>query len=567
MNIEIFFGAFQHHGGMALPILLFAVVSFVLAVFLTPRVAAVAERFDLLDKPSARKVHSLAIPRIGGVAIFLSFNLALLGGLLVGPVREQIAGDGSLLFIFAGGAIAFALGFYDDVRRLGPKVKFAVQIVAACFAYFGGIGIHHLGLPGLGLVQLGWLSLPVTVFWVLLVINAINLIDGLDGLAAGVSFFVYSALLALNILQGNTPLAIVLATMVGALLGFLVFNFNPASIFMGDSGSYFLGYMLATLSIFGSFKSHTAFTFLVPVVALGLPLLDTVWATCRRFLVGRKLFYPDSDHFHHRLLKLGYSHRRAVLVLYAITILLCALAFIPVVASDHAIGLLLFGLAAFIILFIRKLGYLNFLHKNAFLSWLSDVIDATGINRDRRVFFAYQLAILESDNMENLWERILASSRHLELDYVKMQLGGQGYDFKKFDDFVWHADETSQKLEELYSRNRLYMRFPLECNGKSFGVLIISKKDFSSARSHAQTLWRLEFLRRTLSTALHNFQAVPVFELLDRRSQGRVGDRGMHQVKEQLIKEIGERRSKAPKADQGGRQSGRNDVGANLAWG
>ncbi|MDP2104512.1 MAG: MraY family glycosyltransferase, partial [Desulfobulbaceae bacterium] len=295
---------------MIVPVMSLSILSFIFALVVTPRVAALAERFDLLDKPSARKVHNIAIPRIGGIAIFLAFSLSLFTALFFENFKTQLLDNNEIIYLFAGGILSLLLGLYDDIKQLGPKVKFAVQTGIAIFAFLGGIKIRLIGLPLLGPVYFGWLELPVTILWMLLVINAINLIDGLDGLAAGVSFFICIVLLAVAISHELLLVAIALACLSGSLLGFLVFNFNPASIFMGDSGSYFIGYMLASLSIAGSIKSHTAVTFLIPIIAMGVPLLDTVWATTRRFIFGQELFQPDKDHFHHRLMRKGFSHKR-----------------------------------------------------------------------------------------------------------------------------------------------------------------------------------------------------------------------------------------------------------------
>lgn len=515
-------------------------LAFVLAVAVTPRVAALAERFDLLDRPSARKVHSIAIPRIGGIAIFLSFCFTFLGGLFCNDVLALVRSNPEILYLFAGGLLAFLLGFYDDVKQLGPAVKFGVQILAALAAYKGGIKIVHVGLPLLGSIDLGWASLPVTVFWVLLVINAINLIDGLDGLAAGVSFFVCMVLLAVMLIHHNYLVAVVLACLAGSLLGFLVYNFNPASIFMGDSGSYFLGYMLASLSIFGSMKSHAAFTFLISIIALGVPLLDTVWATVRRFLMGQKLFYPDRNHFHHRLLLMGYSHRRAVVVLYGVTIVLGAIALLSVNVSDPLSAFLLGLLGILVVIFIQRLGYLNFLGIRSFLLWVNDLVNTIGLNRDRRMFLAHQLAIAEAEDMPAFWSRVAEAAKFLGLDYIEMHLGGEEAQFTK-NDYVWHSLEGEKAKEELYSSHRLYMRFPLKYDQQHYGVLKASKKDFTSAREHSQTLWRLEFLRRTLSSALSDFREKPTFELRDRRTVP-LGDRRVHALKGELLSLDSDRR-------------------------
>lgn len=527
---------------MIAPVISLSILSFLLALFVTPRVAALAERFDLLDKPSARKVHSIAIPRIGGLAIFLAFSLSLFVSLFFDGIRTQLLANDEIVYLFAGGLLAFLLGFYDDIKQLGPKVKFAVQIGIAIFAYLGGIKIKLTTLPLLGVIQFGWMDLPITIFWMLLVINAINLIDGLDGLAAGVSFFVCIVLLAVALFHGKVYMvAIALACLSGSLLGFLVFNFNPASIFMGDSGSYFLGYMLATLSIVGSIKSHTAFTFLIPIIAMGVPLLDTVWATVRRFIFGQKLFHPDKDHFHHRLMKKGYSHKRTVAILYAITICLGGLALLTINIRDKFSASFLGILGILIIVFVRKLGYLDFLGLKSFLMWVNDLTNVTGINRDRRVFLAYQLAIAEAENMDTFWERIVASAQHLGLDYIEMQIGGEDANFKKFNDYVWHTLNEDEISDSLYSRHRLYIRFPLKCEHHHYGVLKVSKKHSNSVKDNSQTLWRLEFLRRTLSSTLHEFKQNPKYGLQDRRVP--VGDRRIHTVKDELLDALDDRRN------------------------
>lgn len=520
-----------------------SILSFIFALVVTPRVAALAERFDLLDKPSARKVHNIAIPRIGGIAIFLAFSLSLFTALFFENFKTQLLDNNEIIYLFAGGILSLLLGLYDDIKQLGPKVKFAVQTGIAIFAFLGGIKIRLIGLPLLGPVYFGWLELPVTILWMLLVINAINLIDGLDGLAAGVSFFICIVLLAVAISHELLLVAIALACLSGSLLGFLVFNFNPASIFMGDSGSYFIGYMLASLSIAGSIKSHTAVTFLIPIIAMGVPLLDTVWATTRRFIFGQELFQPDKDHFHHRLMRKGFSHKRTVAILYAITICLGGLALLTVNVRDRYSAIFLGILGILVVIFVRKLGYLDFLGLKSFLMWINDLTNVIGINRDRRVFLAYQLGISEAENMDAFWERIVASAQHLGLDYIEMQLGGKDAKFKKFNDYVWHSLNDDDVKEELYSKHRLYIRFPLNCKDHHYGILKISKKYSNSVRNQSQILWRLEFLRRTLSNTLHEFKKYPKYGLHDRRVP--IEDRRLHEVKDQFLNGLDERRKDA----------------------
>lgn len=215
--------------------------------------------------------------------------------------------------------------------------------------------------------------------------------------------------------------------MAGATLGFLRYNFNPASVFLGDGGSYFLGYMLATLNMVGSIKSHAALIILIPMIALGVPLMDTFWATARRFILGQRLFRPDNDHFHHRLLRLGYTHRRAVLVLYGITIGMGLLSLLLVHAHDDQAALLLLLVGVTIIFGIRKLGYLKYLAVDKIVSWVEDISDELGIKRDRRKFLACEMAISESKNMDEFWSRVVSAGQLLKLDYLELRLGTDGH--------------------------------------------------------------------------------------------------------------------------------------------
>lgn len=311
----------------------------------------------IVDMPSERKVHLAPIPRAGGAAVYLSFYLAFIPMLFL---RTQILDflfvDFRLVYVVAGGSLIFGVGIIDDIRGVKARTKLLVQILAALVVYMGGIQISILTLPMLDFMRLGWLSLPATVLWVLLVVNAINLIDGLDGLAAGVTFFVTMLLIILCVLGERFEVAVMLTALAGATLGFLRYNFNPASIFLGDSGSYFLGYMLAVLSMLGSIKGHAAVAILIPMIALGIPLMDTVWSSIRRFILGRRIFNPDRDHFHHRLLRKGYSHRNAVMILYGFTVFLGVISLIMVHTRDDRSALLLLLVGAAIIFGIRKLG-------------------------------------------------------------------------------------------------------------------------------------------------------------------------------------------------------------------
>ena len=464
----------------------------------------VSRKYGLLDIPSERKIHAHPVPRTGGLAIYVAFYLCFVPALFYKTeIIDLILQEPRILYLILGASVAFGLGLWDDIKRLHPTLKLSVQVLAALIAYAGGIRIDGISLTGASVWPLGWLSLPATVFWVIFVINAINLTDGLDGLAAGVSFFVSIILLVFCVLGERFLTAIGFAALAGATLGFLRYNFNPASIFMGDSGSYFLGYMLATLSILGSIKGQAAATMLIPVIALGLPLMDTVWSTVRRFILGQRLFGPDRDHIHHRLLKLGLTQRRTVLVLYGITIVLGLVSIIFIHARDERAALLLLLVGVTMIFGIRKLGYLSYLSVGRMIRWVGDVSDELGINQDRRRFLGCQIEISQSTDMDEFWLKVVSAVQLMELDYLELKLEPKVYTSRASKTYHWNSGKRKMKLSSLDPNKTMYTSLPLEDGNDKFGALILAKKIDASSEHSNHTLQRIEHLRRTVTETLH----------------------------------------------------------------
>ena len=237
-------------------ILITFIFALILSLALTPVAKKLGVRFGSIDVPDERKVHSKPIPRCGGIAIFLAFILTLvISALFMTEVSNKLILHRKTAFFLLGALMVFGVGLFDDFHRLSPRVKFLFQIIAASVAFWGGLRIESFSFFGLGL-HFATLSYVVTVFWFVLFINAVNLIDGLDGLAAGIAFFTATVLVILSVLRGEYLIGMLFAVLSGTCLGFLRYNFNPASIFMGDGGSYFLGYAIAGLSIMGSIKSQ-----------------------------------------------------------------------------------------------------------------------------------------------------------------------------------------------------------------------------------------------------------------------------------------------------------------------
>lgn len=289
--------------------LLMAAIAMVLSFAMTPLVRKLAFAVGAVDKPNARKVHARIMPRMGGLAIFLGF---------VGAVLYAVDPTPKIIGLLVGVTIIVAIGVIDDLKEISPKVKLLGQIAAAAVVMYSGVMVKLITNPfGPGVIDLGIFSIPVTLLWIVGVTNAVNLIDGLDGLAAGISA-IASVTLGVVAFQ-NDPLITLLAfILAGSILGFMPFNFNPAKIFMGDSGSLFLGYTLAVLSIMGLAKSATALAVVIPVLVLGVPILDTAFAIFRRWSNQQPIFQPDKAHLHHCFLANGLSHRQTVLAIWAI---------------------------------------------------------------------------------------------------------------------------------------------------------------------------------------------------------------------------------------------------------
>lgn len=308
-----------------------------------------------------RHVHINSVPRLGGIAIFASFT-TIAGVALLFSRWTGLAMDiplRTIECIFAAVVLIFLLGLYDDVRPVAPQWKFGIQALAAVVLYSGGIGVHQLDLFPVGVALGHLLSLPLTVLWVLLITNAFNLIDGLDGLAAGSALFSAVVVFVTSLRAHNVTVTLLAVALGGVILGFLRFNFHPASIFLGDSGSMFIGFTLATLALAGSQKAPTMIAVAIPVVSFGFPLLDVALALSRRFLSGKSLFVGDRDHIHHRLLKRGLSQRNAVLVLYAVAATFALLSLILIHAAVMtAFVLSLIGIG--VVLGVQYLGYPEF---------------------------------------------------------------------------------------------------------------------------------------------------------------------------------------------------------------
>ncbi|AIF44620.1 glycosyltransferase family 4 protein [Virgibacillus sp. SK37] len=293
-------------------LVLAGLIALVTTLVLTYPVKWLSIKLGAVDFPSHRKIHTKVTPRLGGIAIFLG---ALAGAIYLQPSHPHLPE------IFLGAIVILITGILDDRFSIRPVAKLTGQLLAASFLVSSGLIIEKLTLPFIGTVELGFISVFVTVLWIVGVTNAINLIDGLDGLATGVTTIALISIFAMAIIDSQILVAYLCISIIGANVGFLFHNFYPAKIYMGDTGSNFLGYMIACVSMLGLFKNIALFSFIIPVIVLAVPIFDTLFAIVRRAYNKENIMMADNKHIHYQLLRAGYSHRTTVLIIYGFSAL------------------------------------------------------------------------------------------------------------------------------------------------------------------------------------------------------------------------------------------------------
>jgi len=334
-------------------------IALIVALLMTPLVKKFAFFVGAIDKPNHRKVHTRIMPRMGGLAIYLALIVSFFCVITLFPEGTLLGKDLNLLkAVLVGGTIIVITGAFDDRFELSAKLKLVMQIIAACVVVFGfDISIEFVSSPfGENMQQINdWIGIPVTILWIVGVTNAINLIDGLDGLASGVSGIAIGTILIMAIIMGFTPVILLSTLLLGGIVGFLRYNFHPAKIFMGDSGSLFLGFCLAMLSLI-SFKQVTLVSFVIPLLIIGVPLSDTFFAIIRRLINKKPIFAPDKGHLHHRLQDLGYGHRKTVLMIWGIAAIFGAMAIVQsAVIKFNGANWITFAVVC-IVIFLTQIG-------------------------------------------------------------------------------------------------------------------------------------------------------------------------------------------------------------------
>lgn len=328
------------------------ILSGYLTYLFVPLVKSFCVKRGLLDNPGSRKIHTVAVPRLGGVTFLAAFTVALALGFVAAP-DLWLQNWMSVLGLILGGIVIFLLGITDDIKGVSPLPKFLWQVTAALIPVLAGIRPDVINIPYYNVVSLGLWSIPLSVFWVVIITNTFNLLDGLDGLAAGVGAIASITFVILSIVL-DIPLASLLAAGVfGVCIGFLKYNYHPAQIFMGDTGSLFIGYVLGVLSLYWP-KSYASIVMFVPLLALGLPVIEIVSTTFRRLMTGRRIYVADKRHLFHYLLDQGFGHKWVVLFFYFVSVQFSVMAVGFVVGKANIILVLEAVFIIFIAIFLSR---------------------------------------------------------------------------------------------------------------------------------------------------------------------------------------------------------------------
>ena len=399
---------------------LLGISGFITSLLLTPVVRDLVRRWGFVDNPGARKVHTRPVPRVGGFSVAFAYLASFAVLLLVGSRGGDMiwSAQPEIWRLVPAAVVIFCVGLYDDLVGLSPWWKIAGQVAAAGLAYADGLRVQGFGGHELG----HWWSFPATILWLLLCTNAMNLIDGVDGLATGVGLFATMTTLIAALLQGNFGLALATAPLAGALLGFLRFNFNPATIFLGDSGSLFIGFLLGCYGVIWSQKSATLLGMTAPLMALAIPLLDTTLAIIRRLLRRKPIFAADNGHIHHRLLAQGLTPRKVVLLLYAC----CALGSISSLAmmNRNYSGVVIIAFCAITWIGVQHLGYVEF-------GLVGRMVIEGAFRRHLNAHIALQAIeqrFATAVNVDDCWCVIREASTEFGFHRVRMRLSGHTFE-------------------------------------------------------------------------------------------------------------------------------------------
>lgn len=392
-----------------------------LGLITTPVVILLGHKIRALDVPGSRNIHSRPTPRTGGMAIFASTLLAVLPVLLlqnaIGAAFHNILPQ--VIVLLCCSTFAFAVGLIDDIRGLQARTKLLAEVAAALTVCAAGVRIMSVDMAGWPTLNLGWFSWPLTLLWIIGITNAVNLSDGLDGLAAGISAIACGVIAVFSVYSGQVVMAVLMLALLGSLTGFLFFNFNPAKVFMGDCGSLFVGFTISAASVMCVTKSAAFVGLALPILALGIPIFDTLLSMLRRFLERRSLFSPDRGHFHHRLIDLGLHQRHVVVTIYSATLLSASLGLFMMARQDIG-SLIVFGcILLLIVLLFLVVGSIRL---REIATGLHDKYILSRRQRQERATFEHlQLQFRQVRNFDQCWSAICEAARRMDFAWISLK--------------------------------------------------------------------------------------------------------------------------------------------------
>ncbi len=461
--------------------------SMLLALVVTPVVIWLAQRLKAVDRPGVRTVHTRPTPRIGGVSIFLSAISLILAVLFlnnaVGDAFRNVKPQ--LVTLLGSASFVFIIGLVDDLKGLPARFKLMAELLAAGSLCLAGVHVSSVAITEQWTLYLGLLGWPLTILWIVGITNAVNLSDGLDGLAAGISAVACGTIAVFAIYGGNVVMAVLMLALLGSLSGFLFFNFNPAKIFMGDCGSLFVGFVLASASVLCATKSATLVGLALPVLALGIPIFDTLLSILRRFLERRSIFAPDRGHFHHRLIELGLKQRHVVLIIYGVTLLSAGLGMFMLVTRDGSSLIVFFCLLLLLLLVFRVAGSVQLRQT---IAALQDKYRMANQRKHYQSSFEQaQLHFRNARTTEQQWAAICNAAEHMDFAWVSLKTTRKN---GSIDTQVWRMTDSQLDLSRL-----VIMTVPFNGNGSQmtheFEIAICVNGSYESAGHRATLFSRL----------------------------------------------------------------------------
>jgi len=462
-----------------------------LALVITPVIIRLARRLSIIAIPGARHIHSKPIARIGGVAIFLSMMCLTVIVLFVSNVIGDAFHDilPKVIVLLYATTFIFFVGLIDDIKTKGlrVRVKFLAQMAAAIAICSIGIRINSVVVTNWLTLDFGWFSWPLTIFWIVGITNAVNLSDGLDGLAAGISAVACGVIAIFAVYSGQVVMAVLMLAMLGSLTGFLFFNFNPAKIFMGDCGSMFLGFTIASSSVLCSMKSSTLVGLALPALALGIPIFDTLFSMLRRFLERRSMFAPDRRHFHHRLIDLGLKQRHVVITIYVLTLLSAGLGMFMMVTHDISTLVVFFCILLLLLIVFRVVGSVRLRESISGLKKKYNI--ASQRKQEQMDFEQAQLHFRNARTYQQWWAAVCEAAKRMDFAWISVKTEDEdGTEQTE----VWRPNNSQPDLSKVVIMNVPVPKAQVRNHGLSGAIefeIAISVNGSLESAGHRATLF------------------------------------------------------------------------------